>query len=247
MQALDQNIHKPLPVGETCARIRALWTKCNTLRTSQTIPAAQTFPPTPMATPALAPFNPSSGWHESLPPKLSLDDMEPMKSRFAKDCPGEILDADSTPSVRLWSLVHQQKVNKHMKHVPIQLRLSEHQYCALIQTRSSKPLRSEIQFLSQQCWDDIPEMDINSVRFSRDWHTRIPTVVRNAYALCNRCHLQALKTSDSKIAEYTFPHLDSGVGIKTRDGHRIHRGGQKDMGSCLPAPCQSAKNKEDFH
>ena len=37
MQVLDQNIHKFLPSGDTdhssptCARIRALWTKCNTL------------------------------------------------------------------------------------------------------------------------------------------------------------------------------------------------------------------------
>ena len=47
MQALDQNMRKLLPAGETdhssptCALIRALWTECNTLHTSQTIPAAQ--------------------------------------------------------------------------------------------------------------------------------------------------------------------------------------------------------------
>ena len=40
------------------------------------------------------------------------------------------------------------------------------------------------------------------------------TVLRNAYALCNMCHLQVLKTFDSKIAEYTFPHLDSKLGLR---------------------------------
>ena len=56
-------------------------------------------------------------------------------------------------------------------------------------------------------------MDINSVRLSRAWPTGISTVLCNAYALCNMCHLQVLKTCDSKIAEYTFPHLDSAFGL----------------------------------
>ena len=109
-----------------------------------------------------------TGTNESLPPKLST-------AQFEKNYPGEVLDAHSTPSVRLWSLVHQQKVNKAIKYIPIQLRLSEHQCSAMIETRSSKPLRSEIQLLSQLCWDDTPEMDINSVRFFRDWFNRTPT------------------------------------------------------------------------
>ena len=139
-------------------------------------------------------------WHETLPPKLSVEDMDTMKTQFAKNYPGEVLDSHSTPSVRLWSLVQQQKINKHIKYIPIQLRLSEHQYSAMIETRSSKPLRSEIQLLSQLCWDGTPEIDINSVRFSRDWLNRTSTVLRNAYALCGMCHLQVFKAFDSKMS-----------------------------------------------
>ena len=149
----------------------------------------KTFPPTPSATPASATPSPASSWQELLPPKLSLDDMEAMKSHFTKNYPDEILDAHSTPSM---SLIHQQKVHKHIKHVPMQLRLSEHQYCAMIEPRPSKPLRSEMALLSQLCWDDTPEMDINSVRFSREWLNRISTLLRNAFALCNMCHLPVL-------------------------------------------------------
>ena len=137
-----------------------------------------------------------------------------MKAQFAKNYPEESLDAHSTPSVKLCSVIHQQKVNEHIKHVPIQLRLSKHQYCAMIETRSSKPLRGEILIFSQLCWDDTPEMDINSVQFSRDWLNRISTVLRNAYAWCSMCHLQVLKTCDSKIAEYTFPYLHSELGLR---------------------------------
>ena len=57
-------------------------------------------------------------------------------------------------------------------------------------------------------------MDINSVRFSRDWLSRTQTVLRNAYTLCGMCHLQIFKAFDSKIKEHTFPHLDSELGLR---------------------------------
>lgn len=214
MQMLDQNLTKLLPTGEddttspVCARLRALCSKCNSIHISPPIPAAQTFPPTPTPTPSSSPLSSSSNWHETLPPKLSPEDVLNMKQLFEKNYPGEVLDAHSTPSIRLWSLVHQQKINKVIKYIPIQLRLSEHQYSAMIETRSSKPLRSEIQLLSQLCWDDTPEMDINTVRFSRDWFHRTSTVLRNAYVLCGMCHLQIFKAFDAKIAEHTFVQLD---------------------------------------
>ena len=84
----------------------------------------------------------------------------------------------------------------------------------MIETRSSKPLRSEIQLLSQLCWDDTPEMDITSVRFSRDWFHRPSTVLRNAYVLCGMCHLQVFKAFDAKIAEHTFVQLDQELGLR---------------------------------
>ena len=220
MQMLDQNIQRLLPPGEddttspVCARLRALWSRCNSIHTSPPIPSAQTFPPTPIATPSPSTFNSSSNWHETLPPKLSSDDVTAMKQLFEKNYPGEVLDSHSTPSIRLWSLVHQQKVSKTIKYIPIQLRLSEHQYSAMIETRSSKPLRSEIQLLSQLCWDDTPEMDITSVRFSRDWFNRTSTVLRNAYVLCGLCHLQVFKAFDAKVAEHTFVQLDQELGLR---------------------------------
>ena len=220
MLILDQNIKKFLPEGEndttspTCARIRALWSKCNAIHTSPPIPAAQAFPPAPLPTPTPSPLNSTSNWNESLPPKLSTEDKAFMKTQFEKNYPGEVLDAHSTPSVRLWSLVHQQKVNKALKYIPIQLRLSEHQYSAMIETRSSKPLRSEIQLLSHLCWDDTPEVDINQVRFSRDWLHRASTGICNAYVLCGMCHLQVFKAFDMKVAEHTFAQLDTDLGLR---------------------------------
>lgn len=150
----------------------------------------------------------SSNWHESLPPKLSPEDMTTMKTQFEKNHPGEILDFHSTPSVRLWSLVHQHKSTRQSN-----ISLSDVD-CAMIETRSSKPLRSEIQVLSQLCWDDTPEVDINSARFSRDWFHRTSTVLRNAYVLCGMCDLQVFKAFDAKIAEHTFVQLDAELGLR---------------------------------
>ena len=243
IQILHQNIQKLLSEGETdhssptCARIRALWAPCNNLHTGLSFPAAQSFPPTRMVTPSPVAPNPTKNWHEVLPPKLSIDDMESMKAQFTKSSPGEILmhTRHLPPSVRLWSLVHQQKVNKHIKYIPIQLRLSEHQYSAMIETRSSKPLRSEIQLLSQLCWNDAPELDINSVRFSCEWLNRISTFLCNAYALCNMCHLQVLKTFDSKISEHTFPQLDSEVGLRHLVATEFIAADKKSYGELSPS------------
>ena len=152
MQMLDQHIQKFLPPGEidltssTWARIRALWFKCNNLHTTAPIPSAQPFPPTPPSTVSTSQLSATSNWHEIVPPKLSIDDMETLKSQFGKNYPGEVLDAHSTPSVRLWSLVHQQKLNKHIKYIPIQLRLSEGQYSAMIESRSSNLFEAKFNF-----------------------------------------------------------------------------------------------------
>ena len=98
MQMLDQHISKFLSSGETdftsptCARIRALWTKSNNLHTATPIPPAQPFPPAPPSTEPSSQLTATSNWHETLPPKLSVEDMETMKNQFAKNYPGEVLD-----------------------------------------------------------------------------------------------------------------------------------------------------------
>ena len=78
---LDQHIQKFLPLGETdltsptCARIRALWTKCKIFYSATPIPPAQPFPPTPPSTEPSSQITATSDWHETLPPKLSIEDL----------------------------------------------------------------------------------------------------------------------------------------------------------------------------
>lgn len=116
--------------------------------------------------------------------------------------------------MRLWSLVHQQKINKAIKHIPIQLRLSEHQYSAVVESRSSKPLRSDIQLLSQLCWDDTPEKDINSATSPVSGSTEPLQSFEMPMYLCGMCHLQVFEAFDAKIAEHTFVQLDAELGLR---------------------------------
>ena len=103
-----------LPGGEpdvtspTCARIRALWSKCNNIHTAAPIPSAQPFPPTPPSSLPTPSLHATSNWRETLPPRRNL----------LKINQGEVLDAHSTPRVSLWSPVHQQKLNKRINYIP---------------------------------------------------------------------------------------------------------------------------------
>ena len=96
-----------------------------------------------------------------------------------------------------------------------------------IETRSSKPLRSEIQLLSHLCWDDTAEVDINQVRFSRDWLHRAPTGICNAYVLCGMCHLQVFKAVGMKVAEHTFAQLDTDLGLRHVVAQEFFSAGKK--------------------
>ena len=93
MQTLDQHIQKFLPSVEddttspVCARILALWSRCNTIHTSSPIQAAPTFAPTPPSTPTMSVMNSSSNWHESLPPKLSLSLKKSTREKYLMPIP----------------------------------------------------------------------------------------------------------------------------------------------------------------
>ena len=85
--------------------IRLAWTRC---QSSQSV-----------ANPPSMPYNPSpneagpvhASWSETFPPKLTAQVVSEMKQRFKKNYPAEILLPETTPSLRLLSLVHHQKQN----------------------------------------------------------------------------------------------------------------------------------------
>ena len=151
--------------------------------------------------PSTAQLQPNA-WAEHAPPRLDSASIAQLVKDFQQNYPGEHLDGDAMPSVRLLSIVHRWFVpGNAISWIPWQLRLSEKQYQEIIESRTTKTLRTEAAFLSTALFDDTPEMPVAHLRLSPAWLGRIQTVFRNAIALCKGAHLQRLKAYDKKILD----------------------------------------------
>ncbi|OLP89621.1 hypothetical protein AK812_SmicGene28887 [Symbiodinium microadriaticum] len=180
------------------ARLRRALHKAKHLtEAADSTPSASSSTPTP-STAQLQP----NAWAEHAPPRLDSASIAQLVKDFQQNYPGEHLDGDAMPSVRLLSIVHRWFVpGNAISWVPWQLRLSEKQYQEIIESRTTKTLRTEAAFLSTALFDDTPEMPVDHLRLSPAWLGRIQTVFRNAIALCKGAHLQRLKAYDEKILD----------------------------------------------
>ena len=94
-----------------------------------------TAPPS-TATPAA-----TNVWAEHAPPRLDADAVQRMQSTFKANYPGEHLDNDCMPSIRLLSIVHLWFAPRGtIKWVPWQLRMSQRQYQDIME--AGPPARS---------------------------------------------------------------------------------------------------------
>ena len=140
------------------ARLRKALAECHRLSMSS---AAPSEPAANSRSPCVQP-NQIASWAEHLPPKLtSQQRVSSLVETFKSNCPGELLDADTTPSIRLLSLVHEGlKPGQSLKWVPWQYRLSSRQYQERMEAKSARAVRSGLQLLSQAFFDDTPEVSV---------------------------------------------------------------------------------------
>ena len=62
-----------------------------------------------------------------------------MSAVFAKNLSGELLTHESTPSIRLLSIIHHQlRPGQALRYVPWQLRLSQKQYQDMMEAKTHK-------------------------------------------------------------------------------------------------------------
>ena len=105
------------------ARLRKALAECHRL-------SLRSEPPEPTASsgsPCTQP-NQIASWAEHLPPKLTSERVSSLVDTFKSNYFGELLDADTTPSICLLSLVHEGlKPGQSLKWVPWQYRLSSRQ------------------------------------------------------------------------------------------------------------------------
>ena len=119
------------------ARLRKALAECHRL-------SLRSEPPEPAASsgsPCMQP-NQLASWAEHLPPKLTSERVSSLIEAFKSNYPGELLDADTTPSIRLLSLVHEGlKPGQSLKWVPWQYRLSSRQYQERMEAKSARAVR----------------------------------------------------------------------------------------------------------
>ena len=115
-----------------------------------------------------------SAWLEHVPPKLTQERIDELIDQFKKNYPGEILTSDTTPSVRLLSLVHE-GLKTRLGWIPWQYRLSAKQYQEIHEAKAHKPLRSEMQILAHALVDDTPELNLENKPLSAGWFLRCQT------------------------------------------------------------------------
>ena len=145
---------------------------------------------TPMAAPS---------WQEHAPPRLTPEAVVAMTATFSKNFPGELLTPDTTPSIRLLSIVHHQlRPGQSLKYIPWQIRLSQKQYQDMMEAKTHKAVRSEAQLLGVFL-DDTPEISMDQVRLSSEWLLKVQQVFRNAFVMCGAAHLHTFKKFDQKV------------------------------------------------
>ena len=175
-----------------------------------------TAPPSAATPPA------TNVWAEHAPPHLDADAVQRMQSTFKANYPGEHLDNDCMPSIRLLSVVHLWFAPRGtIKWVPWQLRMSQRQYQDIMEARASRALRTEAQLVSSALFDETPELSIERAHLSPAWLARAQQIFRNAIALCGGAHLAVLKAFDKKILDICAQSLASDSGLRTVNTHEL--------------------------
>ena len=145
---------------------------------------------------------------ENLPPKLSSEAVQDLVSDFKLNYPGELLDDDTMPSIRLLSLVqHSLKPGEKLRWIPWQFRLSAKQYQEIMEAKSSKPMRTEAHILASALYDDTPEMAVAHLRLSSLLALPHPDRLSQCLGPLRGSPLNNLKAFDKKVLDLALPDL----------------------------------------
>ena len=179
-------------------------------------------PPSPAGTAPAASSNapPSDSWAEHAPQRIDNDTVARMVAEFKESYPGELLDSNSMPSIRLLSLVNAwfSTAKPRIKYVPWQFRMSQRQYTEIVEARAYRVVRTGAQLvstaISTALFDDTPTIGIESHSINESWLGARQRIFRNAIALCKGAHLAVLKALDAKILELCTQVWKPGHGLR---------------------------------
>ena len=187
---------------------RLAWTRC---QTNTATPSASM--PAPNATSSDSASAPSS-WSETFPPKLTAQIVTELKQRFRKHYPAEVLLPETTPSLRLLSLVHHQKSKSEFRWVPWKYRLSQFKADELSSAKPTRMAKTEGLQLHALLVDTPPELTIENG--SMGMHALRQTFETFSYAMAmvELAHLATLKNYYLRFINLMTTKMDSETGLR---------------------------------
>ena len=192
------------------AQVRVKQYEAEAVRTAEPSTASASAPPAGTAPAADARV-------EHAPQRLDNDTVARMVTEFKEAYPGELLDSNAMPSIRLLSLVHawfKEAATPRIKYVPWQYRMSQRQYTEIVEARAHRVIRTEAQLLSTALFDDTPTIGLESHIINASWLGARQRIVSNAIALCKGAHLAVLKAFDAKVLELCTQTWQPGHGLR---------------------------------
>ena len=138
------------------ASLKLSWTKCQNSATPPAVPTS--------AAPASSSASPDHGttWTETFAPKLTSTTVAALKAKFRADYPAEVLTLETTPSLRLLSMVHHQHSKGDHKWIAWKFRLSQSKADDIAASKSQRVPKSESMSLHSMLLDDPPIMEIQN-------------------------------------------------------------------------------------
>ena len=188
--------------------LRLAWSKCSKAYSADNAASKE-----PTSVPAEANAA-SSSWSETFPPKLTAAVVTDLKNKFRQHYPAEVLMPDTTPSLRLLSLLHHQKTKKEFKWVPWKFRLSQSKAEELSSTKASRLAKSEGLHLHALLVDTPPELTIENG--SMGLHALRQTFETFSYAaaMVEIAHLATLKQYFLRFLNLMTVKLDAETGLR---------------------------------
>ena len=188
--------------------LRLAWNRC---QPSQ-------MPPVGVANALTAPANDatsaSTSWSESFPPKLTAQVVTEMKRKFKQHYPAEVLLPETTPSLRLLSLVHHQKSKMEFRWVPWKYRISQSKAEELSAAKPNRMAKSEGLQLHALLVDTPPELNIENG--SMGMHALRQTFETFSYAMAmvELAHLATLKNYYLRFINLMTTKMDAETGLR---------------------------------
>ena len=191
------------------AGLKLAWTKCK----SPSSPPSGPVPPAPASSSASPDHAPT--WTETFAPKLTSTTVASLKAKFKADYPAEILTLDTTPSLRLLSMVHHQHSKGDHKWIAWQFRLSQSRADDITSSKSQRVPKSESMMLHSMLLDDPPILEIQNGGLGLHTLRSLFETFSVAMAMVGVAHLASLKEYYLKVLSFMSQKMDPESGLRT--------------------------------